>query len=98
LARSKMRDDVNYLISPVSGGGVLVPNDEQLYLVALRRGLKKPNEWANYAWDVGYSNAGGILSDISGSTMPKSFEVELMKHVYEWAENRLPILYALGIK
>ena len=98
LARSKMRDDVNYLLSPVSGGGVLVPNDEQLFLVALRRGLKKPSEWANYAWDVGYSNAGGILSGISGSTMPKSFEVELMKHVYEWAENKLPILYALGIR
>ena len=99
LARGTIADDVNYMVSPLTGGGVLVPNVEQLYLVGRRRKLPDPVSWMKFAWDVNYSRIGGILVGEPGSTMPDDdFGDELREHVHQWAGEKLPILLALKIK
>ena len=99
LARGTIADDVNYMVSPLTGGGILVPNVEQLYLVGRRRKLPDPVSWMKFAWDVNYSRIGGILSGEPGSTMPDDdFGDELAAHVHQWAGEKLPILLALKIK
>ena len=87
------------MVSPLTGGGVLVPNVEQLYLVGRRRKLPDPVSWMKFAWDVNYSRIGGILVGEPGSTMPDDdFGDELREHVHQWAGEKLPILLALKIK
>ncbi len=99
LARGTIADDVNYMVSPLTGGGVLVPNIEQLYLVGGRRKLPDPVSWMKFAWDVNYSRIGGLLGNEPGSTMPDDeFGTELAVHVDQWAGKKLPILLALKIK
>ena len=99
LARGTIADDVNYMVSPLTGGGILVPNIEQLYLVGRRRKLPDPVSWMKFAWDVNYSRIGGILGEEPGSTMPKDdFGNELAEHVHQWGGKKLPILLALKIK
>ena len=99
LARGTIADDVHYMVSPLTGGGVLVPNVEQLYLVGRRRKLPDPVSWMKFAWDVNYSRIGGLLGNEPGSTMPDDeFGDELKAHVMDWTEKKLPILLSINIK
>lgn len=43
---------VDALASPVTGGGVRVSRNQQLFLLALRQGAHTADEWARFAWDV----------------------------------------------
>ncbi|MBI3197786.1 MAG: methyltransferase regulatory domain-containing protein [Rhodospirillales bacterium] len=42
-------DDIDQLASPVTGGGIHVVRSQQLFLSALRRGYREPEEWAREA-------------------------------------------------
>ena len=98
MARSIISDDINFMVSPRTGGGVFVNNIEQLYILARIRGLKKPEEWVKFAWDVNLWRSGKILDDRVGSTFPNDINgKEMIDHAIDWEKNRLPFLNALLI-
>ena len=98
LARSIISDDINFMVSPRTGGGVFVNNIEQLYILARIRGLKTPEEWVKFAWDVNLWRSGKILDDQVGSTFPNDINgKEMIDHAIDWEKNRLPVLNALLI-
>jgi hypothetical protein len=98
LARSILSDDINFMVSPKTGSGFFVNNIEQLYILARTRGLKTPEEWVKFAWDVNLWRSGHILDDKAGSTFPTDLNgTEMIEHAIDWEKNRLPILKALLI-
>ena len=49
---SRSRAQIPYLLSPVTGSGVLVSRFNQLFLLAIEKGLTTPNEWAKFAHNL----------------------------------------------
>ena len=89
--------DVNYLASPVTGGGVAVGRFHQLFLLALSQGRKQPAEWAQFVWQVLSSQGQNIVKE--GKTLETAEEnlTELTAQATSFAEKELPILKALQI-
>lgn len=55
--------DLNFLASPVTGGGIAVNRFQQLFLTAIGQGRKQPSEWARYAVDVLMPQGQRIIKD-----------------------------------
>jgi hypothetical protein len=49
LARARMTDDIDFLASPVTGGGVAVDGIDQLLMAALADGANAPAAWVAHA-------------------------------------------------
>jgi len=89
--------EVNYLASPVTGGGVSVPRFQQLFLLASMHGRKQPAEWAQFAWQILVAQRRRVVKE--GKTLESDEDnlAELTRQATEFAEKRLPIMKALGI-
>jgi len=92
-----IRSEINYLASPVTGGGIPVNRFEQLFLVARDRGLKTPIDWANFAWDL--LNAQNQKLVFAGKVIasPEDNVAELCRQATIFERKRLPMLTALGV-
>lgn len=95
--KARANTEINYLTSPVIGGGVQAPRFHQLFLLALELGKKQPQEWVHFIWQLLESQGQRILKD--GVTLQSAEEnqAELMEQAQEFAQKRLPIMRALGI-
>ncbi len=95
LARSS--NDMSYLASPVSGGGVAVNRFEQLFLLACTQGHKTPEAWAQYAWGLLAAQSQSLVKD--GKTLASAEEnlAELTRQATEFSDKRLPVMKALQI-
>ena len=95
LARSS--NDIAYLASPVTGGGITVNRVEQLFLLARQQGQKTPEGWAQFVWQLLAAQGQSLIKD--GQPLPTADEnlAELTRQASEFAEKRLPILKALQI-
>ena len=45
MHKARGSNDVSYLASPVTGGGIVVGRFVQLFLLSMLQGKKKPEEW-----------------------------------------------------
>lgn len=63
---------VNFLASPMIGGGIAVGRFQQLFLAAIGQGRKQPSEWAKYAFDVLAPQGQRIIKD--GKTLETDAE------------------------
>ena len=52
LDKAKYSNDLGYLASPVTGGGVNASRVEMLFLLAITEGAAEPKSWAESAWRV----------------------------------------------
>jgi hypothetical protein len=97
MDKARASPDINFLASPVTGGGVTVRRFEQLFLLARAQGRKQPAEWAQYLWQVLSSQGQKILKD--GKTLDTAEQnlAELNEQAKTFSEKRLPILRALGV-
>jgi len=89
--------NVNYLASPVSGVGVVVPRFPQMFISAMAEGMATPEQLARYAWNVLQLQGSKII--LEGVTLD-SEELnlkELLSQANEFLNDRLPVLRALGI-
>lgn len=84
------------LASPVLGAGVLVPLTEQLFLASRQGGGESPKEWGEEAWGV-LSGLGRRLEK-DGAALPyEEAETEMIALAERFAQDRLPLLRALGV-
>lgn len=95
LARAS--DNVPYLASPVSGGGVQVPRFQQLFMLARLQGHKQPAEWAAFAWQILASQAQRILKEGKPLETAEDNLAALTAQANEFQATRLPIMRALGL-
>jgi SAM-dependent methyltransferase len=97
MNKSRGNNDINYLVSPVSGGGHTVSRFQQLFLMARGQGKKQPADWAQFVWQVLTGQGQKILKD--GKTLETAEEnlAELTKQAQDFSDKQLPILKALGV-
>jgi SAM-dependent methyltransferase len=97
MGKSRAGNDIIYLASPVTGGGVVVGRFQQLFLLAMKQGKKKPAEWAEVAWQILAMQGQSLVKD--GKTMATVEEnlAELTAQANTFGEKLLPILKALQI-
>ena len=97
LERARINSDINWLASPVTGGGVFVGQLQQLFLLARSQGHDRPGEWAKFAWHL-LNDQGQKLSK-NGRVLdtPEENLAELETRAHSFAEVRIPILNALHV-
>ena len=97
IDRARMGGDVTWLASPVTGGGVEVSRFQQMFLAARAKGLEKPAEWANDAWNVLSTQGQPLMKDGQPLKTDDESLAELTKQATEFAESRLPVLQRLRV-
>lgn len=95
--RARHRNEIETLVSPVLGGGVPVGRFQQLFLLAAWTGLKKPEEWAAFAWKELAAQGQRLLRDGKVIAGAEENLAELNRQTVEFASQRLPVLKALQI-
>ena len=97
MNKSRSRGEVNFLASPVSGGGIPVGRFQQLFLLAIGQGQKQPADWAKFTWTVIQAQGSKIVKE--GKTLETEEEnlAELIVQATEFATKRLPLLKALQV-
>jgi SAM-dependent methyltransferase len=89
--------EITYLASPVTGGGIGATRFQQLFLLALAEGKKRPSEWAAFVWKIIHAQGQGIIKDGKTLQSPEENLAELNAQANEFAEKRLAILKAVQV-
>jgi Predicted methyltransferase regulatory domain len=97
LQQALTSDDSLYLASPVTGGGVLVSQTQQLFLLSRYGGSKKPAEWANHAWQVLAEQERQLVRGGKVLETPEENLAILQADAEEFAIGRLSILRKLQV-
>jgi hypothetical protein len=101
MRKSRASNDLSYLASPVTGGGVTVPRFSQLFLLARSEGgpagSGQPADWARNAWEIISAQGQRLIKE--GKTLESAEDniAELTAQAQTFAEKQLPVLRALGI-
>jgi len=97
IDKARGSNDISYLASPVTGGGITVGRFQQLFLLALRQGKAQPADWAELAWQHLAAQNQRLLKE--GKALETAAEnlAELTAQAQTFAENQLPIFTALQI-
>jgi len=89
--------DINYLASPVTGGGIAVNRFQQLFLLAMRQGKEQPADWATFTWQSLASQNQRVLKDSVALETDEENLAELTAQAKAFAEKQLPILRKLQV-
>jgi len=95
--KARGSSDVAYLASPVTGGGVSVGRFGQLFLLALLQGKKKPEEWAQFVWQILSSQGQKLIKEGKTIEVEADNLAELTDQANGFAQKNLPVLRALMI-
>jgi hypothetical protein len=95
----KARGSADYgtLASPVTGGGLVVGRIGQLFLIARSLGMKTPQEWVSYAWQILASQSQVLLKDGKPLKTEEENIAELTNRAQFSIDSQMPILKASGI-
>jgi hypothetical protein len=95
--RARSTGDISFLASPLTGGGVGVNRFEQVFLLAIKQGLKESSEWAQYAWNILKTQGQSILKDGEALKTEDENLKELNRQAEEFNQNKLAILRNLKV-
>src|SRR5205823_11884254 len=95
--RGRTRDDIAFLASPVTGGGVPAPRLHQLWLLAAQEGKKSPADQAGFVWNILSDQGHRLMREGKPLASTKENVAELTESAREFAAKRLPILKALDM-
>ncbi len=95
--KSRSSADMNFLASPVTGGGIAVPRFNQLFLLARSQGRKTAADLAQVAWTILAAQNQRLLKDGKPIDKPEDNLAELTTQAQAFLDKQLPILKALGI-
>jgi hypothetical protein len=97
MNKARGSNDIAYLCSPVTGGGIAVGRFQQIFLLAIAQGQKEPSEWARFAWQVIAAQGQTLMKDGKSLTGAEENLSELNSQARTFAEKQLPILKALQV-
>ena len=95
--RARDSGDIQYLASPVTGGGVHVDRFQQLFLLAIRDGAKAPPAWASFAWQILGPVGTRLLKDGKVIETDAGNLAELNARATDFVTKRLPVLKSMQI-
>ena len=97
MKKARSQNELSFLASPVTGGGIQVSRFHQLFLLAHREGHQTPNDWAAFAWNLLALQNQRLLKDGQPLENPDDNLAELTRQAQEFADQQLPVLKALQI-
>ncbi len=97
MLKARSSNDINYLASPVTGGGVTVGRFQQLFVLASQQDKKKPEDWAEFVAQILARQGQKIVKEGKTLETPEEQMAELISQANEFAIKQLPILKALQI-
>ncbi len=97
MNRARGSNEVSYLASPLTGGGVTVGRFQQLFLLAVQHGKKQPAEMAQLTWQQLALHGQKIIKEGRLLETPEENLAELTAQATTFVEKELPILKALHI-
>lgn len=97
IRKARSNATLNFLASPVTGGGTVVGRFPQLFLLAMSEGMQQPSEWVQFAWQTISSQGQAIIKE--GRLLETAEEnlAELSSQARTFVEKQLPILRALQV-
>jgi Predicted methyltransferase regulatory domain/Methyltransferase domain len=97
--RAVRSDEISFLASPVTGGGVVVPRFHQLFLRARTRcGLQSNGaDWAKDVWATFLDQGQRLVKDGKAVESSEQNLAELTRQAQEFEAKRLPVMKALQI-
>jgi SAM-dependent methyltransferase len=95
--RARHHDEVQFLVSPVSGSGVRMPRAAQLFLLARLNHLQQPAQWAEFADTVLRATSPPTGPTTGLPPAAADSLADLTEKAMRFAQVHLPILQALGI-
>lgn len=95
--KARSSNDISFLVSPVTGGGIPVTKFQQMFILAYIQGSKKPAEWAQYAWGCLQAQSEKLVKE--GKPIESEAEniQELNQQALEFQTEKLNLLKALKI-
>jgi hypothetical protein len=97
MLKARSSNDITFLASPVTGGGVGVGRFQQMFVLSLQEGKKKPEEWAAFVAQTLESQGQKIVKEGKPLETAEAQLAELTTQAHEFAVKQLPILKALQI-
>lgn len=97
MERACADKNINFLASPVTGGGTPVGRFEQIFLLAMSKGHIQSSDLASFAWDILVSVDERILKDGKALQSTEDNVQELTAMANSFIDKRLPVLKALQI-
>ncbi|NVN88817.1 MAG: methyltransferase regulatory domain-containing protein [Rhodopseudomonas sp.] len=95
--RARDSNEIAFLASPVTGGGIPVARFAQLFLLARHSGKKQLGDWVTFAWELLSSQGQRLLKDGKAIESAEENIAELTAQAKVFSDTHLPILKALGI-
>ncbi len=97
MSKARSSNEISYLASPVTGGGMTVPRFQQLFLLAATQDHKTPQDWAQYVWHLLTLQGQHIVKEGKTLDTPKDNLAELGAQAQTFADHHLAILKALQV-
>jgi hypothetical protein len=97
MLKARSSNDITFLSSPVTGGGVAVGRFQQLFVLALQQGKKKPEDWAAFVAQILAAQGQKIIKEGKPIETAEEQLAELTAQANEFAVKQLPIFKALQI-
>jgi SAM-dependent methyltransferase len=97
LSQARLRGDLSFLASPVTGGGVALNRFEQLFLLARAEGMPGPDEWARFAWSVVAAQGQRLIHQGAPVESAEANLALLTQQAQALQQQRLPLLQRLGL-
>ena len=98
IERAKAYAEVDFLASPVTGGGVAVPRLNQLFILSRQAGGKTPENAAQLAWQIISGQGQKVLREGKPLESDEDNLAELSRLATEYMGKWQPVLKALGIE
>jgi SAM-dependent methyltransferase len=97
LEKARGSADVNYLASPVTGGGIPAGRFHQLFLLGLRQSRQGADDLARFAWEILAMQGQRVVKDNKPLDTEADNLTELAVQAREFLDKRLPTLRKLQI-
>ena len=96
-SKAQGSNDISYLASPVTGGGIAVNRFQQLFLASIAQGKQQPGEWAQSVWQILAAQGQKLVKEGKALETVEENLAELTAQATAFAEKQLPLLKALQI-
>jgi hypothetical protein len=90
-------DDINFIVSPVTGSGIHVNRFERLFIKYIKLGISDPNEWSEKAWALLSFYNQRFLKDGKALESDEDNLAEMLRRANEFSIKRMQIMKALEI-
>jgi SAM-dependent methyltransferase len=97
MLKARSSNDITFLASPVTGGGITVGRFQQLFVLAIQQGKKKPEDWAAFVAQILASQGQKIVKEGKPLETSELQLAELTRQATEFAKKVLPIMKALQV-